>query len=591
VGGFAQWEKVVMNLMSNAFKFTFDGEVKVSLRAVDGQVLFSVSDTGVGIPEAELGRVFERFHRVEGTRGRSFEGSGIGLALVYEIVKRHGGTVQVSSSVGKGTSFVVALQLGTQHLPSDKLVSEPTQAIRASDGRSATMAEARRWLAGANTQPPTEGPAKGHGMADAADSSLGISVRAGKVSGRVLIADDNADMREYLTQLVSEHWQTTLAVNGKQALELALKDPPDLVLSDVMMPEMDGVALLNALRTDPRTATVPVILISARAGEEERLAGLETGADDYVLKPFSAREVLTRIRTHLEMAKVRRGAAAAAQVLADTRAGLLERLEQEHATLQRTLAELQHTQAQLVQSAKMASLGELVAGIAHEINNPLAFGSSHLNTIQRSLTTIAPHIEQRLPEEAMPAWERARARLTETQVALNRIRELVLQLRTFSRLDEGERKQIDLAEAVESVLTILAHRFGDRITIKKRLSEPREIDCYAGLFNQAVMNLVANAIEAIEGPGEIEIESRMRDNWFELTVSDTGTGVPEPLRDRIFEPFFTTKPVGQGTGLGLAITYSIAQKHGGSVRLVPREVRGTVAELRFPVQAGASSRD
>ena len=316
------------------------------------------------------------------------------------------------------------------------------------------------------------------------------------------------------------------------------------------------MALLGSLRSDPLTETIPVILISARAGEDARLSGLETGADDYLVKPFAAREVVTRIRTHLEMARIRRAA----------------------------YHELQQAQAQLVQSAKMASLGELVAGVAHEINNPLAFALSHVGTVARSLATI----EAATPPEAamLPHWQRATARLHEMELGLARIKDLVTKLRTFSRLDEGERKVVSVRESVDSVLTNLRHRFRDRITIATELDTPEMLDCYAGLLNQAIMNLISNAIDAIdatERPGTITISSRVRDGWFELDVADTGGGVPEDVRGRVFEPFFTTKAVGDGMGLGLSITYSIAQKHGGDVRREPREGGGTRASLRFPV--------
>jgi signal transduction histidine kinase len=560
----SQWEKVVMNLVSNAFKFTLQGSVSVQLQSTGDGVELAVRDTGTGIAQHELARVFERFHRVEGARGRSFEGSGVGLALVHEIVRQHGGAVRVESSLDEGTTFFVSLKAGTAHLPQARIVEASGVAAGEHPGADAALVEARQWLRSDNESLADEPP---HSAA----------------AEKILIADDNPDMREYLQRLLSPHWQTEVVTDGKAALAAALASAPDLVLSDVMMPEMDGVQLLGALRADPRTQTLPVILISARAGEEARLAGLETGADDYIVKPFAAREVLTRIRTHLEMAKVRRAAAAALHELAETRAGLLLRLEQEHTQLQATHDELKRTQAQLVHSAKMASLGELVAGIAHEINNPLAFGSSHLVTVQRGLDAVGKHVASTIPAELSPTWERAVARLAEVRMALGRIGELVLKLRTFSRLDEGEQKRIDVRESIASVLTILGHRLNGRIRVTTDVDTPQEIDCYASLFNQAVMNLVANAIDAIEQEGAIAISSRVHDGWFELHVGDTGSGIPDHVRARVFEPFFTTKAPGEGTGLGLSITHSIAQKHGGTIELSARDGGGTLAKLRFPL--------
>jgi two-component system NtrC family sensor kinase len=436
--------------------------------------------------------------------------------------------------------------------------------------------EAKQWL--------RSPPAGALSNAAPLDQPSGAALDAAP-SGRLLVADDNADMREYLARLLSPYWQLVLVSNGRAALEQALASPPDLVLSDVMMPEMDGVALLNALRADPRTSTLPVILISARAGEDARLAGLETGADDYLVKPFAAREVITRVRTHLEMAKVRRAAASAAEELAETRAKLLEQLGDEHAALEAAYRELQRTQAQLVHSAKMASLGELVAGIAHEVNNPLAFALAHLRTVERCLRTVEATLGRALVESAGGAWQRALSRAHEMHVGLERIQELVLKLRTFSRLDEGEYKRVSTRESVQSVLMILQHRVQGRpITITTELGEPDQIECFAGLFNQAVMNLIANAIDAIEAEGTISIVSRVQDRWFELRIADTGGGIPADIRERVFEPFFTTKPVGKGTGLGLSITHSIAERHGGTIELQPNRERGTLATLRFPLR-------
>jgi len=547
----AHWEKVVMNLVSNAFKFTFEGEIAVRLRWLGDKVELSVSDTGTGVPVHELPRIFERFHRVEGARGRSFEGSGIGLSLVQELVRLHGGEVRVESEVGRGATFFIVVPTGKAHLPQDRLMQQSSNASDDLAASAGQVLEAKQWRRGEATT--ILAAAVTHAAALPSGGVPDLPPATGESRARLLVADDNADMREYLKRLLAPHWDTELVPNGRAALAAALASPPDLVLSDVMMPELDGVALLGALRADARTKTVPVILISARAGEEARLEGLETGADDYLIKPFAAREVVTRVRTHLQMAKLRREA----------------------------YRELQQAQAQLIQSAKMASLGELVAGVAHELNNPLAFALAHVDTVERGLAAIQPAWE---PEPALaPHGRRAVARLQELRLGLSRIQELVTKLRTFSRLDEGERKSVSVRESVESVLTILQHRAGELVTVVTHFGEPDRLDCYAGLLNQAVLNLVSNSLDAIEGQGTITISTGVSNGWFELMVTDTGCGISDEIRDRVFEPFFTTKKVGAGTGLGLSITYSIAQKHGGNVELRPRDGGGTLATFRFPV--------
>jgi signal transduction histidine kinase len=540
-----QWEKVVTNLISNAFKFTFEGEIFVGLAWRGDGAELTVRDTGTGIPKEELPRIFERFHRVEGARGRSFEGTGIGLALVHELVRLHGGKLSVSSELGKGTTFRVELPRGSAHLPPDRVVA--ARATEKGYSPSAELLEAKQWVRSlAHTSRPA--PSRPSAETDAA---------AGR--GRVLVVDDNADMREYEARLLAEYWEVDVAEDGKVALARALSHPPDLVLSDVMMPELDGVGLLKALRADPRTSTVPVILVSARAGEEARLAGLETGADDYLVKPFAARELVTRVRTHLEMAKARRAA----------------------------YEELKRAQAQLVHSAKMASLGELVAGIAHEINNPLAFALGHLNTVGKSLTTLMSLLPGELTGPAREASQRAGDRLRETELGLRRIRDLVLKLRTFSRLDEGEEKRVSIRESIDSVLMILQHRLKEGVRVTIELEGPDEMLCFASLLNQAVMNLVTNALDAIGEHGTLAIRTHVRNGWFEVSVTDSGAGIPESVRSRIFEPFFTTKEAGEGTGLGLSITDSIAKKHGGRVELVPNPAGGTIARLGFPLRSQA----
>jgi signal transduction histidine kinase len=561
----AHWEKVVMNLVSNAFKFTFDGEVKVSLRWLDDHVELVVADTGTGIPQQELHRIFDRFHRVEGARGRSFEGTGIGLSLVRELVRMHGGVLSVTSEVGQGSTFVVRVPTGHAHLPADRVVSSPRPTN--APEMSAQVQEAKQWLRAGRAPRSSNAP-------PLRDSNAPLEPR-----GRILVAEDNADMREYLDRLLSEYWETELFPNGKLALERALASPPDLVLSDVMMPEMGGTQLLAALRKNPRTRTIPVIFISARAGEEARLSGLETGADDYLVKPFAAREVLTRVRTHLEMAKARRASVDAAQALADMRAALMADLEEKHSALQATHAELKHAQAQLVHAAKMASLGQLVAGIAHEVNNPLTIALGHLHSLERTLIDGTEGGASAPPMRSERVTERAR----ELRVGLERILGLVRQLRIFSRLDEGELKHVSVRESVESIVTILRHRLGERIEVSTEYGEPDEVQCFASLLNQAIMNLLSNAIDALDEGGLITVTTGLRSGWFEIAIADNGRGIPESIKDRVFEPFFTTKDVGDGVGLGLSITHSIAQTHRGAVELSQREGGGTIARFRFPL--------
>ena len=261
----------------------------------------SSGDTGIGIPAAEIPKLFERFHRVAGAHGRSFEGSGIGLALVRELVKLHGGEVTVESRIGAGTTFTISLPFGTQHLAADQ-ISEEVEAPNL-PGASGFTEEALRWLPA-----PSRGDSEGHLDGDISS----IPTPAGRMDGRgkrILLADDNSDMREYVTRLLRSHGYSVDAVaDGHAALARARSQIPDLVLSDVMMPKLDGFDLLRAIRSEPATAGVPVVMLSAKAGEEAKIEGLEAGADDYLIKPFAARELVARVKANVQMAEIRREA-------------------------------------------------------------------------------------------------------------------------------------------------------------------------------------------------------------------------------------------------------------------------------------------
>ncbi len=277
------WEKIVLNLLSNAFKFTFSGEIEVSITEDDDNAMLVVKDTGEGIPAADLPYIFDRFKRVEGARSRTFEGSGIGLSLVQDLVKQHGGSIHVESELGKGTTFSIIIPKGADHLPKEHIQSNTSIHSTAID-TMAYVEEAEQWLEMKETDFLT-----GDNKAGTEDSS---STRP-----RIVLADDNADMRDYIRRLLSGRFHVIPTSNGRQALDEIHRELPDLILTDVMMPEMDGLALLESLKADPKTAFIPVIILSARAGEEAKLEGIEAGADDYLLKPFNANELIARVST------------------------------------------------------------------------------------------------------------------------------------------------------------------------------------------------------------------------------------------------------------------------------------------------------
>lgn len=293
------WEKIVLNLISNAFKFTLSGSVTVRLQALVSQIELRVEDTGLGIPEDQQSKVFERFHRLEGAGGRTHEGTGIGLALVQELVKLHGGTIRVESTFGKGSTFVVTIPRGRAHLPAGRLESHHRIVTSTGASASAYVDEALRWL-------------PQNGYVEPAPVFAADSVQAPHLQttgGRILLADDNADMRGYVHRLLGDYYEVRSVSNGREALEALSSYTPDLVLTDVMMPDLDGFGLLHEIRAKDSTKTIPIILLSARAGEDARIEGMEAGADDYMVKPFTARELLARVGAHLAMGRLRREAA------------------------------------------------------------------------------------------------------------------------------------------------------------------------------------------------------------------------------------------------------------------------------------------
>jgi signal transduction histidine kinase len=566
------WEKILLNLLSNAFKFTLEGSVTVEVgSSSDGSFAeVRVADTGIGVAEEELPRLFERFHRVEGARGRTIEGSGIGLALVQELVAIHGGTISVTSTAGQGTSFLIRLPFGAAHL-SDELIRMESTADERNTAR-AFVEEALRWLPGPAdvlTEPD------GGGATGAAKP-----VRAGS-GGRILLADDNADMREYVRRLLHDQgYEVEVVDDGIRALSAARAEKPDLILSDVMMPGLDGFGLVRAIRLDDALATIPVIMLSARAGEEARVEGLHAGADDYLIKPFAARELLARVATNIQMARLRREAE---QRLQDVNAELEERVTREVA------ARLKVEEA-LRQAQKMEAVGQLTGGVAHDFNNLLTVIIGGLDTIKRNAPKDNARVNRSL-DMAMQGAQRAQS--------------LTTRLLAFSRRQPLQPKPLDLNLVVRDSTELLHRTLGETIELEGILT-PRlwTVEVDQNQLEIAIINLAVNARDAMADGGKltIETENTMLDESYTATdsevipgqyvlisISDNGAGMSKETLSRVFEPFFTTKGVGKGTGLGLSMVYGFVKQSGGHVTIYSEQGQGTTVKLYFPRYRGSSA--
>lgn len=387
-----------------------------------------------------------------------------------------------------------------------------------------------------------------------------------RVRPKVLAVDDVPANLALLEAILDPlDCELVTAPNGVRALQALEQHEFAVLLLDVQMPGMDGYELARRVRQSTVHCDVPIIFVTASAQDNDAVRrGYELGAVDYLFKPVDPAILWCKVRVFLDLYLGK------------------ARITRAKAELEDAYRELKTTQAQLVQSAKMASLGTLVAGIAHEINNPLAYCLGHVQTALSDVTRARDSLP---PGDGLaPGCIRAVQRLEQTAVGLSRIRDLVVKLRTFSRLDEGERKSVDIRDSIESVIAMLEHRFRGRVVVTTEFGPPSTLECQPGSFNQAVMNLLSNAIDAIDGAGTVHIScgADAAGQHYLVRVEDSGGGIPPELLERVFEPFFTTKGVGDGTGLGLAITYAIAEAHGGSLTLENGE-RGVIATLIIPL--------
>ena len=517
------WEKIVLNLLSNALKFTFRGSIAVRLQGFDDHAELSVSDTGTGIPRAELPHVFERFRRVQGARARTHEGSGIGLALVHELVRLHDGSVRIESVEDQGTTVTITVPRGSSHLPAER-VNAASSLVSTATGAAPYVEEALRWL------PPEEaGPVR----LTPPGGRLGEAIP--NLDTHILVADDNADMRDYLARLLRGRWSVETVGDGAAALVAARARLPDLILTDVMMPVLDGFGLLRELRKDVLTKGVPVIMLSARAGEEARVEGLEAGADDYLAKPFSARELVARVSTHLQIARLRKAAEDASRAKDD-----------------------------------------FLSTLSHELRTPL-------NAIVGWATLLrgGAVADDQLPKvfETIERNARVQARLIEDLLELSRVEQGKLVLSV------GPVEMVRVIEAAIDAVRPAADAKGVRL--QPVLDSHATIVGDADRLQQIAWNLLTNAIKFTPRGGRVQIRLHREHSYVELTVADDGQGIDKAFMPHIFERFrqadpSSTRKVG-GLGLGLAIVRSLVELHGGVVTARSEGAgRGSTFVVRLP---------
>ena len=605
-------EKVVVNLVGNALKFTDPGG-RITVRAVAAEpqaegagVVLTVIDSGIGIPPDQIDRVFDRFAQVDASATRRHEGTGIGLSLVKELVELHGGRVWASSEgLGHGAQFHVFLPLGS-------VDADAEEVVRTQDGRGHALRRSFEALAADLEHhepdvPSENGVTRSERYRTAelertverfegnreGNEAAGVEAEAIR-RAEVVIAEDNADMRRLLAHLLGAEFRVRTARNGREALELVRERAPALVVTDVMMPEMSGTELCEAIKGDATLAGVPVMLVTSKAEREMKIRGLELGADDYVTKPFHPRELLARARALVRLRL------------------LQEELAEQNAALDRALQHLRQSEVALIQAERLAAVGELAAGIAHEVNNPVNFALNSLRVLRDTVGHVREFAGRlaavdwrdpgKLPEHALEmqrleseiGLEEVVATLAElvgiVSEGLERTSRLVADLRDFGAPGEREPAPVDVRQTLESTLGMLGpHLAQARVRVESQLATDLPLVLGdASALKQVFLNLLKNAAEALEETGgsiRITADRGPDGRGVVVSVEDDGPGIDPGLGERVFEPFFTTKSAGRGTGLGLSICRRIAEAHEGTLEVTSNPGAGATFTLRLTREA------
>lgn len=537
----AMWEKIVLNLLSNAVKYTHQGEIHIALRQENTHAVLTVRDSGVGIPEDELPRVFERFYRARATVGRSYEGTGIGLALVQELVKLHGGVIDVQSKLNSGSIFTVHLPSGFSHLPPDHIEHTPPSHLSVT-GADAFTEEARHWSISDDIidSPPSPTP----------PGTLLSDVDAELSTARILIVDDNADLRAYVARVLARRFRNVNTVaDGATALDSARRNPPDIILSDVKMPGLDGFALVRELRADERTRAIPIILLSARAGEESTVDGLASGADDYLVKPFSARELLARVQTHLQMAGIRR--------------------EMVHRRL---------VEQELRRAVNMRD--EFLSVASHELRTPLTALALQADSLLRVLRAGT------LRDETVPNLI---LKVITMRRQSNRLEALVQCLLDVSSIAADQLQlfpeRVDIVPVLHAMVDELQEESEQSNTPLMLQGESAVVYVDRVRLEQILRALLANALKFGKGK-PIDIWTVRVGDMVQIGVKDRGIGIAPSDQQRIFQRFeraVSGRHYG-GLGLGLWIVGELLRAMHGNIRVESALGAGSTFLVELPTR-------
>jgi signal transduction histidine kinase len=547
-------EKILLNLVFNALKFTpAGGRVEVRAEKKEDALVITVADTGMGIAAKSLPFVFDRFWQADGSSKRKYQGVGIGLALVKELTEVQGGKVNVESTEGKGTTFTVRLPYQKAE-PVAK--PEPKPEDENADDETRTVSS-EEWLANLYRRAELF-PA----MTPLQDTLKPVETTRNGYMPKALVADDEPDMLRFLKSQLAQHYEVLEAVDGQQAVEKAAQFLPDIILLDMMMPEKDGLQACRELRERTSTQSIPIVLLTARADEETKLAALSAGASDFLPKPFSTTELHVRIKNLVESHQYQ------------------TKLSKQNLALESTIEQLKETESQLVQTEKLASLGRMSAGIIHEINNPLNFATTGLYTLRNKGKYLAAEQQEEYAEV-----------LKDVEEGIKRVKTIVSDLRMFTHPETESRDQVEVADVVGSALRFLAAEWKDKVDMQQALDPHQTVWANKNKMIHVFTNLLQNSLDALRSKqfnnGEkpmIRIEGKVENGRSIIRIRDNGPGIDTENLNKIFDPFFTTKDVGEGMGLGLSIVYRIVQECDGRISVNTEPGKFCEFALDYPVK-------